>query len=69
MFHNVYFLLQRETINNLELDYEIQSKIASAALKLATEATARKSVRKLRKISYQQATNKVPLLFFPFYSL
>lgn len=43
----------------MELDYEIQSKIASAALKLATEVTARKSVRKLRKISYQQATTKV----------
>ena len=53
------FLFQRETLNDLELDYEIQSKIASAALKLANEATARKSVRKLRKISYQQATNKV----------
>lgn len=49
----------RETLNDLELDYEIQSKIASAALKLANEVTARKSVRKLRKISYQQATTKL----------
>ncbi|XP_054710286.1 uncharacterized protein LOC129219988 [Uloborus diversus] len=49
----------RETINNLELDYEIQSKITSAAFRLANDVTARKSVRKLRKISYQQATTKL----------
>lgn len=49
----------RETLNNLELDYEIQSKIASAAFKLANDVKARKSVRKLRKVSYQQATNKL----------
>ncbi|GIY15415.1 hypothetical protein CDAR_8672 [Caerostris darwini] len=49
----------RETLNELELDYEIQSKIASAALKLANDHTARKSVRKLRKVSYLQATVKL----------
>lgn len=56
---SLLLLFQKEALNDLELDYEIQSKIASAALKLATEVTARKSVRKLRKISYQQATTKV----------
>ncbi|XP_035206297.1 uncharacterized protein LOC118181300 isoform X1 [Stegodyphus dumicola] len=49
----------RQTLNDLELHYEIQSKIASAAFKLANDMTARKSVRKLRKVSYQQAANKL----------
>ncbi|XP_055936030.1 uncharacterized protein LOC129965838 isoform X2 [Argiope bruennichi] len=49
----------RETLNELELEYEIQSKIASAAFKLANDHTARKSVRKLRKVSYVQATSKL----------
>ncbi|XP_042901575.1 uncharacterized protein [Parasteatoda tepidariorum] len=49
----------RETLNDLELDYEIQSKIASAAFKLANDVSARKSVRKMRKLSYQQATTKL----------
>lgn len=53
----------------MELDYEIQSKIASAAFKLANEVTARKSVRKLRKISYQQATNKVIFAYLKFVQL
>ncbi|GFY72034.1 FERM domain-containing protein 4B, partial [Trichonephila inaurata madagascariensis] len=49
----------RETLNELELDYEIQSKIASAAFKLANDHTARKSVRKIRKVSYVQAATKL----------
>ncbi|GFT76248.1 FERM domain-containing protein 4B [Nephila pilipes] len=49
----------RETLNELELEYEIQSKIASAAFKLANDQTARKSVRKLRKVSYVQAATKL----------
>ena len=44
---------------SLELEYEIQSKITSAALKLASDTTASKSVRKQRKISYQQSQKKL----------
>ena len=39
--------------DRLELEYEIQSKITSAALKIANDSHAAKSVRKQRKVSYQ----------------
>ena len=44
---------------SIELEYEIQEKITSAALRLATETSAKKSVRKQRKISYQLAASKL----------
>lgn len=49
---------EEEQLTALELEYEIQSKITSAALKLANDSSAPKSVRKQRKISYQQTMRK-----------
>lgn len=46
---------EEETVAKLELDYEIQSKITSAAFKLANDINTRKSVRKQRKLGYQKA--------------
>lgn len=51
--------LQEETVAALELEYEIQGKITSAALKLANETSARKGVRKQRKMSYQQSAQRL----------
>ncbi len=50
---------EEELLANLELEYEIQSKITSAALKLASDGAAPKSVRKQRKSSYQQSQRKL----------
>uniref|UniRef100_T1JHG8 FERM domain-containing protein n=1 Tax=Strigamia maritima TaxID=126957 RepID=T1JHG8_STRMM len=50
---------EEEVLAKLELDYEIQNKIASAALKLANDVSAKKSVRKQRKITYHQAHTKL----------
>ncbi|XP_071519246.1 uncharacterized protein [Panulirus ornatus] len=50
---------QEETVAALELEYEIQGKITSAALKLANETSARKGVRKQRKMSYQQSAQRL----------
>lgn len=43
----------------MELEYEIQGKITSAALRLANETSARKGVRKQRKLSYQQSAQRL----------
>ncbi len=50
---------EEELLASLELEYEIQAKITSAALKLASDTSASKSVRKARKISYQQSQRKL----------
>ena len=50
---------EEELLASLELEYEIQSKITSAALKLANDASSSKSVRKQRKVSYQQSQRKL----------
>ena len=50
---------EEELLASLELEYEIQGKITSAALKLANDPTTSKSVRKQRKISYQQSLRKL----------
>ena len=50
---------EEELLASLELEHEIQSKITSAALKLANDPTTSKSVRKQRKISYQQSLRKL----------
>ncbi|XP_063608539.1 FERM domain-containing protein 4A-like isoform X4 [Penaeus indicus] len=50
---------QEETVAALELEYEIQGKITSAALRLANETSARKGVRKQRKLSYQQSAQRL----------
>lgn len=58
---NIYICLplQEETVSALELEYEIMAKITSAALKLANESTARKGVRRQRKLSYQQSAHRL----------
>lgn len=48
-----------EELAKLELEHEIQSKITSAALKIASDTSAAKSVRKQRKTSYQQSQKKL----------
>ncbi|KAK7070656.1 FERM domain-containing protein 4A, partial [Halocaridina rubra] len=50
---------QEETVSALELEYEIQGKITSAALRLANETSARKAVRKQRKLTYQQSAQRL----------
>ena len=50
------FYLQQDA---LELDFEIQKRIASAALKLANDMNAKKSVRKQRRQAYQMAKLKL----------
>lgn len=50
---------EEELLAGLELEHEIQSKITSAALKLANDTSASKSVRKQRKINYQQSLRKL----------
>ena len=50
---------EEEKLAKLELEYEIQSKITSAALKIASDTSAAKSVRKQRKTSYQQSQRKL----------
>jgi len=50
---------EEELLAQLTLEFEIQSRIASAALKLANDGAAPKSVRKQRKVSYQQSQRKL----------
>jgi hypothetical protein len=50
---------EEELLANLELEYEIQSKICAAAFKLANDVSTGKSVRKQRKNSYQQSQKKL----------
>ena len=53
-----------EQLAQLELELEIQSKITSAQLKLANDTSARKNVRRQRKISYNQCQKKLKELEF-----
>ena len=64
-------MLQEESLAALELDYEIQRKITSAALRLATDSSLSKAVRRQRKMLYQQSLQqlKVPFLSIPFHSI
>jgi len=48
-----------ERVDSLELEFEIHTKITSAALKIANDAHASKLVRKQRKVSYQQCQRKL----------
>jgi len=50
---------EEEQLAQLELELEIQSKITSAALKLANDTSARKNVRRQRKISYNQCQKRL----------
>ena len=58
-----------EQLAQLELEMEIQSKITSAQLKLANDSSARKNVRRQRKISYNQCQKKLKELEFKVASL
>jgi len=58
-----------EQLAQLELELEIQSKITCAALKLANDSSARKNVRRARKISYNQSQKKLKELEFKVASL
>ena len=60
---------EEEQLAQLELELEIQSKITSAALKLANDASARKNVRRQRKISYNQSQKRLKELEFRVSSL
>ena len=60
---------ESEKLTQLELEYEIQSKITSAALKLANDTKASKNVRRARKISYNQSLKKLKELEFKVASL
>lgn len=55
---------ESEKLTQLELEMEIQSKITSAALKLANDSKASKNVKKARKISYNQSLKKLKELEF-----
>lgn len=56
---STHFVFQEESVAALELEFEIQGKITSAALRLANETSARNGVRKQRKMSYQQSAKKL----------
>ena len=60
---------ESEKLTQLELEMEIQSKITSAALKLANDSKASKNVRRARKISYNQSLKKLKELEFKVSSL
>ena len=60
---------ESEKLTQLELEMEIQSKITSAALKLANDSKASKNVRRARKISYNQSLKKLKELEFKVASL
>ena len=60
---------ESERLTQLELELEIQSKITSAALKLANDSKASKGVRRARKISYNQSQKKLKELEFKVASL
>jgi len=51
--------LKDESLEALELEYEIQRKITSAALRLATDSTLSKAVRRQRKMLYQQSLQQL----------
>jgi len=55
---------EEEQLAALELEFEIQSKITSAALKLANDTSTGKSVRRQRKISYSQSQKKLKEIEF-----
>lgn len=46
-------------MSSLELEYELQNKITSAALRLANDMSADRSLRRQRKLCYQQANEKL----------
>ncbi|KAG8235277.1 hypothetical protein J437_LFUL015921 [Ladona fulva] len=50
---------QEESLLGLELEYEIQSRITSAALHLANDCSAKKAVRRQRRLIHQQSQRRL----------
>lgn len=50
---------EEEKLNKLELDFEIQCKIVKATSKLCNEMNLKKSIKKQRKLVFQQAVAKL----------
>ncbi|XP_035227416.1 FERM domain-containing protein 4A-like [Stegodyphus dumicola] len=48
-----------EELARLELEYEIQTKIVNAALKLLNDGSVKKNIRRQRKLSHQKAVSKL----------
>ena len=64
IFYSFFFFLidcrlKEESLAALELEYEIQRKITSAALRLATDSSLSKAVRRQRKMLYQQSLQQL----------
>ncbi|XP_071442597.1 uncharacterized protein sstn [Hetaerina americana] len=50
---------QEESLLGLELEYEIQSRITTAALHLANDCSAKKAVRRQRRLIHQQSQRRL----------
>lgn len=53
---------QEESLAALELEYEIQRKITSAALRLSNDSSPSKAVKRQRKMIYQQSLQQLKVL-------
>lgn len=58
-FMNSLFKKQEESLAAMELEYEIQRKITSAALRLANDGSPSKAVKRQRKMIYQQSLQQL----------
>ena len=58
-----YVTQEESRLATLELEYELQSKITSAAHRLAHDKSTSKYVRKQRRQSYTKAAAKVTISF------
>lgn len=54
-----FIYLQDETLAALELECKIQTGIAEAALGLASDGTASKSVRRKHRVLYEETQNRL----------
>lgn len=57
-------MLQEESLAAMELEYEIQRKITSAALRLANDGSPSKAVKRQRKMIYQQSLQQLKVTTF-----
>lgn len=55
-------LTQEESLAALELEYEIQRKITSAALRLSSDGSPSKAVKRQRKMIYQQSLQQLKVI-------
>ena len=54
-----HLLKQEETLDELEVEYKVQSGIAEAALGVANDTTASKAVRRKHRLMYQQSRRRL----------